>query len=165
MSTPITFAYVNAAGTASERRLTEWAEVGFYLQGFDEAAQAIRTFRKDRITAYHDGAEALLADPFPGPPPSLSRSRAGQQSGNPAAAEILFTGFAAQARRDLEAAATAEGLKVVKSVTQHLVFLVAGPNAGPAKSEQARAQGVYIVSEPEFMILLETGELPDHAIG
>jgi BRCT domain type II-containing protein len=76
----------------------------------------------------------------------------------------LFTGFPAAQRAHLEALSDAGGLRVVKTVTQGLVFLCTGPNAGPSKVARARAQHVYIVREPELHGLLQTGELPDYAV-
>jgi len=45
-------------------------------------------------------------------------------------------------------------------VSQDLNFLVGGYNAGPAKLERARFQGVIILNEMQFQLLLETGEIP-----
>ena len=78
--------------------------------------------------------------------------------------QILFTGFAAARRAELEALSDATGLCVVKSVTVGLSFLCIGANAGPKKVEKARCQNVYIVRESDMAALLETGELPDYAV-
>lgn len=76
---------------------------------------------------------------------------------------MLFTGFASVQRGHLERVAADAGLRVVKSVTRGLMFLVAGPNAGPKKVDGARELGSYIVSESEFFELVQTGVLPDSA--
>ena len=53
------------------------------------------------------------------------------------------------------------GMVVRQSVTLALNFLCCGENAGPAKTEKAREQGVIILSEDQFELLLETGEIPE----
>jgi hypothetical protein len=131
-----------------------WKEVGCYIEGIDAAANKLKTFRKDRVVEYLGGAEALLDDPFCAPPPKPVKHHDDRP-------ELLFTGFPSVQRANLERIADEAGFKVVQSVTQHLAYLCAGPNAGPAKVGASRAQGVFIVSEPQFRQLSETGELPD----
>lgn len=155
------FAYLDAGGSLTKRELTAWAEEGHYLKGFDLTSGGTRTFRKDRIAEYFDGAAAFLTSPLGIPPP---RIRSAAPAPRDERHQIVFTGFAAVRRADLERQSDAAGLRVVKSVTQALVFLCAGPNAGPSKVAQARVQGVYIVREPELLAFLETGELPDYAV-
>lgn len=153
------FVYRAADGEVSTRALNGLKESGHYIQGFDTTVGQVRSFRKDRVMSYLDGVDGLLLDPFPGPPPKVSRGA--PRDDRP---QVLFTGFATVQRAHLERLADAGGLRVVKTVTQGLVFLCAGPNAGPAKVDKSRAQGVYIVREPELHALLATGELPDYAV-
>lgn len=154
------FLYTNAAGETKLREVSNWSEEGHYIVGNDaNAGGAPRTFRKDRIAQYLNGCEAALSTPHAGPPPKLSRSA--PEEVRP---QILFTGFGAALRADLEQQCAASGLNVVKTVTQHLVFLCAGPNAGPSKIAKARVQGAFIVTESDLPELLESGVLPDHAI-
>jgi BRCT domain type II-containing protein len=101
----------------------------------------------------------LLQNPYPGAPPHTQPQAPPDQR-----PQILFTGFPKVQRAHLEVLSDAGGLRVVKTVTQGLVFLCIGPTAGPTKVAKARAQGVYIVHEPELHGLLETGELPDYAV-
>lgn len=158
------FLYTNAAGETKRRRLEAWAEEGHYVVGHDVLAEGpVRTFRKDRIVEYLGGCEKILATPFAGPPPKLVRESAGADgsTAKPALPQILFTGFPAKARTEFEAASAAAGLEVVKSVTQRLTFLCAGPNAGPIKLAKARIQGVYIVTDSDLPAFLESGVLPD----
>lgn len=151
------FLYTNAAGETKRRVLENWVEEGHYLIGNDtKAKSAPRTFRKDRVTEYLNGCDSLLTTPFAGPPPKIER--AAPEQSRP---DILFTGFAAKARADLEASSAAAGLNVVKTVTQQLVFLCVGPNAGPSKVSKARTAGSYIVTEQQLPALLESGVLPD----
>lgn len=153
------FDYENGQGELSRRRLTQWTEVGHYVKGFCQDKGKVLTFRKDRIRAYLDGCDQLLMSPNEGPPPKPS-----PRAPSDLRPQVLFTGFAKVQRGVLEQKSDAAGLRVVQSVTQRLAFLCAGPNAGPAKVEKAREQNVYIVTEPELLRLLKTGELPDSAV-
>lgn len=155
----MTFVYRNQKGETKEYILTNWSEVGYYIEGVCTHAHAVRTFRKDRVVEYRDGCDALLSDPRPGPPPTVSRTR--EATNTSGELQILFTGFPAAQRTALEGRATDAGLHVAKTVTQGLQFLCVGPNAGPAKVRKARAQSAYIVDQVQLIALLETGELPD----
>ena len=157
--TSLHFDYRKADGSESMRRVTEWSEQGHYVVGFDELAKQIRTFRKDRITRYHDGCEGLLMHPKDEPPPRIVRSAPADQR-----PQILFTGFTAALRADLEQQCNAAGLRVMKTVSLTLTFLCAGPNAGPAKVAKARLKGAYVLSADDLPEFLETGELPDAAV-
>ncbi len=150
------FVYCNAVGELSRRELTKWAEVGHYIKGFSAGSAALRTFRKDRISEYLDGAADRLDIPYSSPPPRPVKDQAPDLR-----PQILFTGFGSVLRADLEAQSIAAGLRVCKTVTQNLCYLCTGPNAGPVKVEKSRAQRVYIVNEVQLRLLLETGELPD----
>lgn len=156
---PIRFRYCNAVGEITERTLVKWDEVGHYIRGWGEGDPQVRTFRKDRVHEYYDGCARLLRDPAGQPPPKVVRDRPAD-----ARPHILFTGFAKVQRATLESKADAAGLKVVQTVTQGLVFLCCGPNAGPSKVEKSRAQNVYVLTEPDLHVLMATGELPDSAI-
>lgn len=149
--------YTNSAGETKLRRVTNWTEEGHYIIGNDlESNGAPRTFRKDRVGEYLNGCDAFLKDPHSGPPPKLIRAAPEAQRPN-----ILFTGFAAAQRAQLESDCATAGLKVVKTVTQNLAFVCAGPNAGPSKLAKARVQGSFIVSADDLPELLESGVLPD----
>lgn len=134
--------------------LLNWKEAGCYIRGIDVETNTFKTFRKDRVLSYLENAESLLEIPFTQPPPPVKKS-AGHGP------EIVFTGFPSVQRAHLEAKAVSVGMTVCKSVTKNLSYLCAGPNAGPTKVATARAQHVFIVSEPQFLTLIETGELPD----
>ena len=159
--TLIRFAYQGADEQPTKRELVDWAEEGHYLKGFDTTVRQVRTFRKDRIVEYFDDAAQFLASPLGVSPPRL---RSGPPRPKDERPQILFTGFPAVQRAHLEQLSDAAGLCVVKSVTAGLLFLCAGPRAGPAKVQQARLQRVYIVREPALHALLETGELPDDSL-
>ncbi len=153
------FDYRKADGSESTRRLDEWSEQGHYVVGFDDLAKQVRTFRKDRIVRYHDGCDALLKHPQDEPPPRIVRA-----APNDLRPQILFTGFTAALRAELEQQCEAAGLRVMKSVSLSLTFVCAGPNAGPAKVAKARMQGAYVLDAEALPSFLETGELPDFAV-
>lgn len=150
------FIYCNAEGEVSERTLAQWVEAGHYVKGHDVAKGRVLTFRKDRVREYLDGSESLLKGPSATPPPKPARHAPPESR-----PQMLFTGYGAAQRNALEAQASAAGLVIVKTVTKSLTFLACGPNAGPAKIEKARAQGVYIVADQHLQALLQTGELRD----
>lgn len=160
------FDYTNAEGEIKRRALTGWAEEGHYVVGNDTLANGVwRTFRKDRITQYFNGCDALLKTPFEaGPPPRPAKSKNANPTPRDDRPQILFTGFGSARRSALEASCDAGGLAVVKSVTQNLVFVCTGPNAGAAKVSKARMQGCYIVPEADLPALLESGVLPDSIV-
>lgn len=144
--------YRTQEGKEATYEVTHWTEVGRYIKGHSSGLP--RTFRKDRVLEYLDGAAAKLTDPFP-PPPSLPARSTDDRP------QILFTGFPAVQRSDLERRTADAGMKVCKTVTKGLEYLCYGPTAGPTKIEKSREQGVYLLSQAQLFQLLETGELPD----
>lgn len=153
------FLYQNAKGEKKQYEVANWTEAGHYIEGYALNAQAFRTFRKDRVLEYLNDGGLLLKDPRPPAPPKITRSKA--PAHDPNVPQILFTGFGKDHRANLEQQAGSAGLRVTKTVTQALTFLCAGPNAGPKKVAKAKEQHVYIVTEHQLFVLLETGELPD----
>lgn len=150
------FLYRNAHGVEKTHRVIKWSEDGRYIQGFSETDGAFRTFLKFRVVRYLDGSDGSLVDPHPTPPPKPSN--AVPVDDRP---QIVFTGFPAVQRADLERRADQAGMRVVKSVTQNLTLICGGPNAGPSKLAKARSQGVITLRQDEFLLLCETGEIPD----
>lgn len=143
----------------TKRTLTNWKEVGFYIEGVDITDHKVKTFRKDRVERYYDNAESWLSDPFGSPPPRLKKTKSDDRP------HIIFTGFPQVQRAALEAKALENGLRVCSGVTKNCEYLVGGPNAGWKKISDARSAGAYILSESQFHELLATGELPDDPDG
>ncbi len=139
------------------RELINWKESAKYIEGVDVSDHRVKTFRKDRVRDYLDGAAALLRDPWP--EPALFEVQPGRAPD--LRTHIIFTGFAKVQRAALEARAEAAGMRVCKTVTKTCLYLVAGPNAGPSKVANARELNAYILNERQFHALLNTGELPD----
>lgn len=143
------FVYEDSQGNVTAREVSSWHDDGTYIEGYCHKAREVRTFRRDRVVEFLEGEELL------GPlqvDPCLTVSRV--------PIEILFTGFSAGRRKELEALAEEMGLTVRKTVTNKLFFLCAGPKAGASKLSTARLQGSTILSEDEFRKLLATGEVP-----
>lgn len=145
----MSFTYKDSKDQTKEWQLRKWGESGKYLKGTCAHDGKFRTFRKDRVVNYHDGAEKLLIEPWPAPPPRLE-----------AKPDVLFTGFAKARRAELESLAESYGMQVRKTVTKGLIFLCCGNNAGPTKIEAARDKGCYVLLEETFLAMLETGEVP-----
>lgn len=75
--------------------------------------------------------------------------------------QVCLTGFSSVEKAQLTELAAQAHMEIVGSVTKNFAFLCVGENAGPAKLEKARAQGVHVLSRAQFEHLLETGELTD----
>lgn len=149
------FSYKDSKGTVTERQLTHWKETSIYIQGRSEKDALYRTFRKDRVIEYFQGADLLSYDKAPSPPPFTAASRVNNQG------QILFTGFKASDRAALEELAAANGLQVVKTPTKKLAFLCAGYNAGWTKVKAAVEKGAFILSEAQLIAMFETGCVSD----
>jgi hypothetical protein len=147
------FTYTDALGRTDEWVLTRWKETSRYIQGRSEHDALPRTFRKDRVQEYLEGAELLLMDAAPPSPAPAPRA---QPDARP---QILFTGFKAADRARLEQFADEHGFRVMKVASKALAVLCGGYNAGPAKIEAARAAGAFILTEEQLYHLVLTGEI------
>lgn len=167
----IEFDYVDARGKRSHRRVDVNAVDGEYLEGFCHEALATRTFVigrvRGQVTDVSTGemlpakkwAALARRDPLNGEVTmDGERKRADEDEDDGSdtepsevAIEILFTGFPKAQRAELEELADLRGWKVVKSVTVGLTYLCTGPNAGPAKIEQAGDVGADVIDLGEFL--------------
>lgn len=68
-------------------------------------------------------------------------------------ARVVFTGFAAARRAELESLAADAGWSPGTKVTAKTAVLVTGPTAGPAKKTRAKEIGAHVVTESEFVEL------------
>ena len=146
------FDYTDANGKSQTWALVNTHETEYHFSGIATDIGAYRTFKKSRVDRYLDGSESCLHTPFAvAPDPQKA----------PAGLEILFTGFAAVRRKELEVIAkTTDGLKLVKSPTEHLRFICCGYNAGPSKVRAAIERGAWVLTEDDFLMLIDTGALP-----
>lgn len=164
----ISFTYKDAKGDVSHRELIQWKENSLYLQGRSSTDTLPKTYRKDRIIAFITGEELLLKDSAPPAPirptPSefAAATAASGQSNMPGNGihQILFTGFVAAQRAELENQAEEAGMKVMKTAGKSLTFLCYGDNAGPSKVIKAQEAGAFIIDSEQFLRLIQTGELP-----
>lgn len=151
---PIKFSYRDADGRQSVRTLTQWSENTRYLQGRGEGDTLPRTFRKDRVVEYLEGADQLLFEKAPRAPEPAPKAAPDLRP------QILFTGFKASERAELEAFAEQSGFRVMKTAGKSLAILCIGANAGATKVESARGCGAFVITEQELINLIRTGELP-----
>lgn len=69
---------------------------------------------------------------------------------------VVISGkFAGRSRDDMKALVEEHGGKNLAAVSANVDFIVAGENMGPAKRQKAEKLGVKILSEEEFMALIE----------
>ncbi|WP_157725642.1 BRCT domain-containing protein [Vitreoscilla filiformis] len=127
----------------------------------------MRTFRKDRVLEYIDdniNVEARLSYHISNNPPPIEKERKTvfRKANDSGKLEICFTGFKQADKDRLTSLAEANNFFIRPSVTKNLHFLCCGYNAGPSKIEKSRHQGVMILSEDQFMLLVDTGEIPEN---
>lgn len=75
---------------------------------------------------------------------------------------ICFTGFSKTAKNELIQLAKTKKLEVKSDVTNNLLYLCCGPNAGPSKMKKAKSNGTILISEDDFRTL-EAGKVIDTA--
>ena len=105
------------------------------------------------MVEYLEGADQLLFDKAPPAPEPAPKAAPDLR------AQILFTGFKAAERAELEAFAEQSGFRVMKTAGKSLAFLCIGANAGPSKVEAARLAGAFILTVSELNSLVNTGEV------
>ncbi len=66
--------------------------------------------------------------------------------------------FSKFSREEIGGMITSNGGKLVSSISSKLNYLVAGEKMGPAKLEKATTLGIEIISEDQFLKLLENGD-------
>lgn len=169
----IKFSYRDAKGDVSQRELIQWSENSAYIQGRSAGDSFPKTFRKDPIVEILLGAELLLNDAAPPAPTLLPKPRPATVAVSAAAShhpqpktppgginQVLFTGFAAAHRTELEQKAMDSGLKVMSTPGKSLTFLCYGDNAGPTKVAKAQEAGAFIIDAEQFLSMITTGEMP-----
>lgn len=159
------FAYQDSFGQSQERTVKASSiseSNGFhYLEGYCHTRKDFRTFRTDRIRGSLTDMESgeilsvkqLLSSVHPRkamtykPAPAVTTKKEGQTA-------VLFTGFTAKRREELEELADAAGWDVRSTVGKTLDYLVTGPRAGPSKIAKAEELGVTVVDEDIFRALV-----------
>ncbi len=170
MGEPKKFIYQDARGNVTESKVENTSEAGDYLQGLCLKANALRTFRLDRILEFVSSSNiderlAFHVEHCPPPRPKGTSTRpkgtSNRKNNTKGQPEICFTGFKSADKEALIASAEQSGMFIRSSVTANLDFLCCGYNAGPKKIEKARHQGVVALSKNQFKEMLETGEIPE----
>ena len=163
----IAFIYKDAQGKISYRSINNISKTIDYIQGVCYQENGLRTFRKDRVLEYlnenSDINERLQYHINSNPPPiEKDRSLIKNYHNPQGKLEICFTGFKQSDKEKLIALAEKNNFFIRPTVTKNLHFLCCGYNAGPSKIEKSRHQGVMILSEAQFMILVDTGEISEN---
>ena len=153
------FEYVNAKGERSKRAVDVVFSDGRGLTGYCSLSDAIKSFRFDRManvvnldtgeifpTGYEYCKKVLGLEPE-----AIPEARPKKQ----AKPQILFTGFPASEKAELENKAKAAGFSVCKSVTKNLAVLCIGSNAGPSKIKKAGKCGAEIMDEEGLDVLFK----------
>jgi len=160
------FIYRDAKGNVSFREVTNISESGDYIQGRCLIDNGIRTFRKDRVLENIENNELVperlqfYIDNNP-TPTQLANNRLARKINQKNSPEVCFTGFKKVDKDRLIKLAESSEMFVCSSVTVNLNYLCCGYNAGPKKIETSRHQGTVVLSEKQFINLIETGEIPE----
>ena len=162
------FIYRDARGNITAREVTNISETDDYIQCLCLKANALRTFRKDRVLEYLDSSKTKISERLTyhianNPEPMPKGAGSARKINTTGSLEVCFTGFKKVDKEQLTALAESENIFVRASVTKNLDFLCCGYNAGPSKIEKSRHQGVVVLSESQFRNMLETGEIPEEA--
>ena len=149
------FIYQNAKGVLSDRTIVNVVDKGDYFQGHCLDSNSKKSFRHDRVVEFVGDKDNLSA--------SLNVWKCNKSSipSKPHILEIHFTGFREADKSRLSLAAKDAGMLVRHSLSGYLDILCCGYNASPKKIETAQKNQLIIISEIQFLNLLETGELPD----
>lgn len=114
------------------------------------AESVVRFFHDERNLAI---VERLAAN---GVKMGLDEEQLSGQSDRLSGQSIVISGvFAKHSRDEYKAMIEQHGGKNVGSISKKTTFVLAGENMGPSKLEKAQALGVRIVSEDEFLAILE----------
>ncbi len=116
-----------------------------------EVAASVRDFFKEPRNRAE--VKRLLAAGVAPAPPAPVTPRGGRLAGK----SIVFTGaLETLTREDAQTRARTEGARVVESVSKKTDYVVVGADPG-SKAEKARALGVRVLSEAEFLRLVDGG--------
>ena len=156
----VRFAYVDANGDRSDRRVVVHQLEGTCFQGLCLSRRATRTFRLDRVQGdITSESSGEVQEPWAWAR-SLAKTKSNPSKLAPQAThepkqmgEVLFTGFSRTERDALEQLADAHHWCVRKSITKNLTVLVTGTRAGESKLAHARAAGVQVMDRWAFELL------------
>lgn len=156
------FIYMNQHGEITYRQAHSLTVTDNHIQAYCMNADAVRTFRKDRVLEWLkpdadiDARLAYHRSCHPDPEPRKKTDRVFKPAHLP---DVCFTGFNKDDKNRLTKVAKENGLVVRSSVTKSLDILCCGYNAGPKKLQEAREKDTMILNEKEFIALATTGEI------
>lgn len=149
---------IRSAGISAGRRR--------YLSGTCTQAHAQRTFRLDRISGWlertSDGVlfDARTVYKAAGPPEAVETNPTNFKRSSPATSPrpwqpaVVFAGFSAAKREELEGLAEAAGWQVRTSISKTVNYLVAGGMVGSRQIDRAGEFGVQLLDEDGFRMLV-----------
>ncbi len=159
----ISFIYIDSKGNVTERTVINFSQNDDYIEGYCFLRKETKTFRKDRIQEVLESVYTNLPEENQLVCNFFNKNRDGSPVGKVEANEICFTGFSSKRKKELIDLAKNSGFVVRSSATTYLDFLICGSNAGPSKIEKAKSIGAIVMTEDEFIHILDTGELPEVA--
>jgi len=138
------FKNINALMQATFEELISVEDIG------DKIAESIQLFFQDQ-----DNLQTIKALKESGLQFSIAQTTT-QISDKLQGLSFLVSGSfgSPQRRQDLEVLVEKHGGKLLSGVSNKLSFLIAGENMGPAKLEKAQKLGIPIISEEEFIQLI-----------
>lgn len=159
----ISFIYIDSKGNTTERTVINFSQNDDYLEGYCTLREETKTFRKDRIQKILDSVYTNLPEENQLICNFFNKRRDGSPIGKVETNEICFTGFSSKRKKELIDLAKDNGFVIRASATTYLDFLICGSNAGLSKIQKAKSSGAIIMTEDEFIKILDTGELPEVA--
>lgn len=157
----ISFSYKDAKGNFTTRTVDVYYVDDVYISGYCHKQYDNRTFRADRIVSdITMNGKLYSVDDWLEMHESTALSKSNPKIISSLNLEVCFSGFRKDDKETLEQYAINNGFTVCSSVTKNLTFLVIGSHAGSKIMEQANEVGASVISETEFLEMIETGEIP-----
>lgn len=143
---------------------------GFYFRGYCLEKAKILTFRHDRVIEYFENKE-LATDYLNNLPEQvykqfdekINSQRKVKRTNNLDNITFCFSGFKKARKEELIKLAEEKDLRTVMGMSRSVDFLVIDESShtvGVKKLNQATEYGIQIINENDFLLMLETGEIP-----
>lgn len=166
------FVYMNAHKEVGAHSVSNIKDDGFYFRGYCLEKGKIVTFRHDRVIRYFDDiqlAENYLKN-FPTEiyaefDEKINSQRHIQTPNNlKQSITFCFSGFKKDRKEYLAQLIEEKRLRTVMDMSKSVDFLVideTSKTVGPRKLAKATEYGIQVINEQQFLLMLETGEIPD----
>ena len=135
------------------------ALMGASLQDLQEVEGIGEVMAKSIVAYFHDADNRLIVERLRGYGLqfALTAEQTAAQSDRLAGQSIVISGvFAQHSRDEYKLIIEQNGGKNVGSISGKTSFILAGENMGPSKLEKAQKLGIRIVSEEEFLEMLQS---------